>query len=134
MSNPNERQVAGNHYAGVYQHWDYVRRALENRYLEGCASKYVARCRKKNGIQDLEKAIHYLEKIKFLFTSGVYQHPSEDTLRERMREAYTFIESQELKWEALEAAFLVEITHWAVTADLDRLISYAQRLTEELRK
>jgi hypothetical protein len=134
MSNPNERQVAGTHYAGVYQHWDYVRRALENRYLEGCASKYVARCRKKNGAQDLEKAIHYLEKIKFLFQSGAYEHPNENTMRERMREAYTFIDAQGIKWEDMEAGFLVELTHWATTADLDRLVHYAHRLIEELRR
>ena len=49
------------HYATAYIHWDLV---LNTRmgYLEGCATKYVSRWRKKGGIQDLEKALHYVNK------------------------------------------------------------------------
>lgn len=57
----NERQVGGGHYSGEYQHWDFVEDA-GLRYVPGNATKYVARWRKKNGRQDLEKAIHYLDK------------------------------------------------------------------------
>ena len=60
----NEKQVGGEHYKteeGGVQHWDYCSFA-EVPYLEGCASKYVSRWRKKNGLQDLEKAKHYIEK------------------------------------------------------------------------
>lgn len=63
MSNPNLYQVAGNHYVSEYQHWDLVTRAMKNRYLEGNATKYLARWRKKNGLVDLEKGAHYLEKL-----------------------------------------------------------------------
>ncbi len=59
----NDKQVAGDHYATAYQHWDFVLDA-ELGYLLGCATKYVSRWRKKNGAQDLQKAIHYLEKAK----------------------------------------------------------------------
>lgn len=60
----NDRQVAGNHYnGGAIQHWDYVIQALDGRYLEGNITKYVVRHRKKNGVQDLEKALHYLDKL-----------------------------------------------------------------------
>lgn len=54
-------QVGGTHYAGAYQHWDFV---LDNNinYLDGCASKYVLRWREKGGLQDLHKAISYLRK------------------------------------------------------------------------
>lgn len=57
----NEMQVGGQHYSGTYQHWDW---AIDCRlgYLDGNASKYVARWRKKNGAEDLEKALHYIEK------------------------------------------------------------------------
>lgn len=61
----NDRQVGGNHYAsstGV-QHWDWVT-VNEMGYLEGNATKYVSRWRKKNGLQDLEKAIHYVDKLR----------------------------------------------------------------------
>lgn len=59
----NERQVGGAHYLGTrLQHWDW---AVENSlgYLEGQVTKYVARWRRKNGAQDLEKALHYADKL-----------------------------------------------------------------------
>jgi len=58
----NDNQVGGDHYKGEIQHWDWA--VSENLgYLEGCITKYVARWRKKNGLQDLEKAQHYLTKL-----------------------------------------------------------------------
>jgi hypothetical protein len=60
----NDRQVGGDHYKkhGAIQHWDFV---VSNGlgYLEGCATKYVARHKKKNGKEDLLKAKHYIDKI-----------------------------------------------------------------------
>lgn len=80
MNNANNKQVGGQHYQSMYQHWDFVRLCLGGRYLEGCVTKYVARWRKKNGLQDLEKALHYLDKIIELFNgeqyeSGVFTDP-----------------------------------------------------------
>lgn len=58
----NDRQVAGTHYKnGAYQHWDYMADIRAN-YFEGCITKYVSRSRKKNGLQDLQKARHFVEK------------------------------------------------------------------------
>lgn len=59
----NERQVGGTHYKSEYQHWDFVLDTHMN-YLYGCATKYISRWRKKNGVQDLEKSIHYLQKAE----------------------------------------------------------------------
>jgi hypothetical protein len=59
----NEQQVGGSHYGGAsWQHWDFC---VENdlRYLEGTITKYVARWKDKAGRQDLEKALHYAEKL-----------------------------------------------------------------------
>lgn len=62
MTDPNARQVGGEHYQKmIYQHWDWVC-DIDLHYLLACATKYVARWRQKNGVQDLEKAIHYLDK------------------------------------------------------------------------
>lgn len=58
----NERQIGGDHYRSEYQHWDFVK-DLELPYLHGCATKYVTRAFKKNGEEDLRKAIHYIAKI-----------------------------------------------------------------------
>jgi hypothetical protein len=58
----NDRQHGGNHYKQMeYQHWDFVVDTCQP-YLIGCATKYVSRWRRKNGIEDLRKAQHYLEK------------------------------------------------------------------------
>lgn len=58
----NDRQEFGDHYQTPIQHWDFV---LANNigYLEGCATKYLVRWRKKNGLQDLIKARHYVDKL-----------------------------------------------------------------------
>lgn len=61
MQGANERQVGGDHYKGGYEHWDFALDAGLG-YLLGCATKYVSRWRQKNGVQDLEKALHYLQK------------------------------------------------------------------------
>lgn len=62
-STANSRQVGGGHYQeqGI-QHWDYV---IANHipYMEAQIIKYVSRWRAKNGLQDLEKALHFLEKL-----------------------------------------------------------------------
>lgn len=58
----NNTQIGGDHYKSQFQHWDFI---VDNGigYLEGCASKYVTRWKKKNGVQDVEKAIHYVQKL-----------------------------------------------------------------------
>lgn len=57
----NERQYGGDHYRAEYQHWDMVH-DVRMGYFNGCASKYVGRHRRKNGPEDLAKAMHFCEK------------------------------------------------------------------------
>ena len=58
----NDRQVGGSHYqTGGMQHWDFVEHFRMD-YFQGQITKYLLRWRKKNGIEDLEKARHYLDK------------------------------------------------------------------------
>lgn len=61
-SKANQRQVSGNHYKLPVEPWDYVI-ANDLGYLEGNIIKYISRYKKKNGLQDLQKALHYLEKL-----------------------------------------------------------------------
>ena len=58
----NDEQVGGEHYQKPIQPWDYI---TLNRlgYLEGNIIKYVTRYKEKNGLQDLQKAKHYLDKL-----------------------------------------------------------------------
>jgi hypothetical protein len=54
------KQVGGDHYQKAIQPWDIIREWKLD-YWRGNVIKYVLRCNEKNGIQDLQKAIHYLE-------------------------------------------------------------------------
>jgi hypothetical protein len=62
-SKANDEQYGGDHYKNkTIQPWDYI---TENNmgYLEGCIIKYVSRYKEKNGIEDLKKARHFLDKL-----------------------------------------------------------------------
>jgi hypothetical protein len=57
------KQVGGDHYLKAIQPWDIIR-AWELNYWEGNIVKYVLRHQYKNKLEDIEKAIHYLEFIR----------------------------------------------------------------------
>jgi hypothetical protein len=59
----NDIQFGGTHYKkyGDLQPWDVITK-WKLGYLDGTALKYIARWRDKGGIEDLEKAIHFLRK------------------------------------------------------------------------
>ncbi len=60
----NERQVGGKHYKkGGEEHWDRQWRLYGRGYFVGCITKYVERYHEKSGVQDLQKAQHFLEKL-----------------------------------------------------------------------
>lgn len=58
----NNNQIGGDHYKAKIQVWDFIL-ANDLGYLEGNIIKYITRYRKKNGVMDLGKALHYLEKL-----------------------------------------------------------------------
>ena len=58
----NNNQIAGSHYKSTMECWDYIL-ANDLGYLEGTAIKYITRWKKKNGVEDILKAIHFLEKL-----------------------------------------------------------------------
>lgn len=59
----NDKQIGGAHYntGHAMQHWDW---AWQQKYdqFQYCITKYVDRHKKKNGLEDLYKARHHLEK------------------------------------------------------------------------
>ena len=62
------RQVGGHHYAAkAVQPWDAMRAWMTPEqfegYLRGNVIKYIARYPDKNGIEDVKKAQHYMEKL-----------------------------------------------------------------------
>lgn len=68
----DERQVGGAHYKqkdGGEEHWTRVAR-LGLDYFAARITAYVERCWDKNGVEDLKKAQHFLEKYIEIHTSG----------------------------------------------------------------
>ena len=59
----NDYQVSGSHYKQFkeFEPWDVIT-AWNLGYLDGTAVKYIARWRHKGGVEDLKKAIHFLQK------------------------------------------------------------------------
>lgn len=65
MSEADNRQVGGQHYKAAdksQEHWNLVQ-AYGWDYFTAQVIKYMMRWRKKNGLQDLEKARHFLDKL-----------------------------------------------------------------------
>jgi hypothetical protein len=56
------KQVGGSHYKLPIEPVEYI---MQNKldYLQGNVVKYITRFRDKNGKEDLQKAIHYIEMI-----------------------------------------------------------------------
>lgn len=64
MSAANERQIGGTHYKrGGEEHWDRQYRLFGAGYFIGCITKYVERYQAKNGLEDLRKAEHFIQKL-----------------------------------------------------------------------
>ena len=65
-SEANRTQVGGGHYklegAGE-EHWDRQWRMNGRGYFVGSITKYIERYHLKNGVQDLKKAKHFIEKL-----------------------------------------------------------------------
>lgn len=64
-------QVGGNHYISqTIQPWDFMEACMTEEqflgYLRGNVIKYVSRYDKKGGLQDIDKALHYLNKLRSL--------------------------------------------------------------------
>lgn len=88
----NDRQVGGTHYKdaahGGEEHWDRIWRAYGAGYFVGCITKYVERYQLKNGVQDLEKARHFLDKLIELESAALSAVPTpEDPTQLRMYES-----------------------------------------------
>ena len=59
----NSIQHGGNHYKQhTYETWDVIA-DWGLGYFDGNAVKYLSRWRHKNGVEDLRKARHYIDKL-----------------------------------------------------------------------
>lgn len=140
MSN-DIKQVGGTHYESDYQHWSWVS-DINLGYLEGCATKYIARWRGKNGVQDVEKAITYLKKAQTGFRTKskfdnepLYINRSFLLDRNRVNQALKLTRRfcDINKIESYEATFMETVASWQNDGDLSIAIGFAQRILEDAK-
>ena len=63
MTNTLIKQIGGNHYSKLeIQPVEYII-ANNLSYLQGSVIKYVTRYKGKGGVEDLQKAIHFLQMM-----------------------------------------------------------------------
>jgi len=62
-STANDTQIGGEHYKQFkgMEPWDVIT-GWNLGYLDGTALKYISRWKHKGGVEDLKKAIHFLQK------------------------------------------------------------------------
>lgn len=121
----NDKQVGGSHYAAGLQHWDLIEKYGIG-YLEGCATKYVTRWRKKNGKQDLEKALHYVDKLIELKLEGVREDSRGYVPQDVFQE---FVTTNGLY--QIEAAIIAVLCNWRTVYDLREARLFIQQLIQE---
>jgi Protein of unknwon function (DUF3310) len=113
----NERQIGGLHYKTEYEHWDLAV-VVQLPYLEGCATKYVSRWRKKDGLQDLEKALHYHDKI--LETALCTWSPRAMKVKEITDEVERFVKANKLTPAEHEYIHLMCVYRTTIELELAR--------------
>lgn len=117
----NNKQIGGNHYKSTYQHWDMAM-DIDMKYFEGNATKYLARWRKKNGLQDLEKAKHYIQKLlENLHLKTPKPALEADTLR-----IINFLEVNNILGKDRQAILL--IATWSKREDLEHAVELIDEL------
>ena len=112
----NSKQIAGNHYKSTgMQHWDY---ADENNvpYLESACTKYVLRWQDKNGLQDLHKALHYLEKRIENLARGVGPVRGGSM---SFSDYLSFINGSGLIERETELEIITHVLHWSNGSELE---------------
>lgn len=131
MSSASDYQIGGEHYKSEYQHWDWCI-DINLGYLESAATKYVTRWNKKNGVQDVEKAIHYLTKAREAYL--------ENRLRNISRVVSPIVASSKLaventrsfchanKLSSLEEKFMLSVAGWQNGNDLTIAIGTAKQI------
>ncbi len=126
----NKRQIGGSHYASALQHWDVVEDHGVG-YLEGCASKYISRWRKKNGLQDLEKGLHFTEKLIELARRDDDKERRGNRGFVPMDVLERFVIANDL--EMHDRAILIQLWRWRTPSDLDKAVVWFKQLITEVK-
>lgn len=106
----NVQQVGGTHYGTKFGHWDYCKLA-RTPYLEGAATKYLFRWRDKGGVQDLKKALTFVQKLAV----NAVQNPDRHNL-DYGQALETLFNENEIP--AMERILMQAIFTWRTVIDL----------------
>ena len=122
------QQVGGDHYNAEYQHWDW---SIDVGIgpIEYAATKYISRWRKKNGLQDVDKAISYMQKVRSANMQGFYFNRSfamisGNSSRQGMSVIQCtrkFLKANPMTYE--EEIFMRSCIEWMNVTDIDRSLA-----------
>lgn len=132
----SERQVAGTHYSSSLQHWDFITDhcGFSAEYYIGCATKYLTRHRKKNGRQDLEKSMHFIEKLIELskrHTAALQSKRAFPNTSPTLSDLRQYCAANDLAANGDEFAALVMLFSACVTGDYERAAEYVGLILEK---
>jgi hypothetical protein len=126
MNHANAKQVGGNHYKTSFEHWDFV--AIYGLgYFEGQITKYVARHPKKHKAQDVDKALHFTEKLMELFQAKKYMPthvlymPGRSKAWDDLQPSQYFARVNDCGMD--EAMIINKMCGWTTVEDLLRVLS-----------
>ena len=123
---PPNKQVGGDHYVSPYMHWDWAILCGMSG-LEYAATKYLARWEKKGGVQDIEKAVHYLEKLLQSVEDGLAFPPTRHLPEGYIRkETERFLEVNGIAGSAAEC--MRYCSTWRDPIELKAALGYAREL------
>lgn len=124
----NDERVPA-HYTAPYIHWDLVVDTGMG-YLEGNATKYVSRWRKKGGRADLEKAVHYVAKLREVAHRFPQPRPLSAPPTAIRAVVYRFAEANHL--DPLERQVIEELACWQYIQDVDALLNRLPGIVSQL--
>lgn len=127
----NQYQVGGSHYKAAYQHWDWCEE-IGLGYLEGAGSAYVLRWQSKGGIEDLKKAIHFVEKLIEIKRHNRAFHIREPASSPKTRSAFELTDKMcdQVNLPIRERVIMHKFADWQYHKDLRDLIKLIEDLIE----
>lgn len=126
MNHPNDTQVGGVHYKkATFQPWDWELYGVGG--WQQSIVKYVVRYKDKNGLQDLKKALHYLEKLRFHAASGEVENNNPHM---RLSLIYRFLEENQCDVHQREAIKFTLL--WRDVTDINNAVVYVRALMEAI--
>lgn len=131
----NEMQVGGDHYKDDYQHWDWCI-DINLGYLESAATKYVSRWKSKAGIQDLNKALHYLAKaletfLEKRYRNNSFHNASTPSIRIGAKDQTTFFIGKQSQLSHVEKNIIFRIATWSTESELEEVIDMLRNFIAE---